>query len=157
MITGIGIPVDLELESVTVGWVQKSEFFLPENATNYLSFLYDPFDLTTRPIGQFYVRKKRGDLLEEPEPTENPAKVSSKSEKGFDSEQNEKYEKHQVEAEVVDGGDEVDNHENELTEADYWNQEDGAEWFRKVHPNQPKNIAIARWAIYKSMAILVQR
>lgn len=152
MISGIGIPVDLEFESVTVGWVQKSEFFLPENASNYLNFLYDPFDLTTRPIGNNY-RKKRSDLLEEPKPTENPAQVTF----GFDSAQNEKYEKHQVEAEIVDSGHEEYKNENELTEADYWNQEDRAEWLREVHPNKPKNLAMARWAIYKSMTILAQR
>lgn len=154
MITGIGIPVDLEIESVTIGWVQKSEFFLPENASNFLNFLYDPFDLTTRPIDGFYVRKKRGNVLEESKPTENPAKVSFGAEKGFDSQQNEKYEKHQIQAEIIESG---ENDENEMSEADYWNQEDRAEWLRQVHPNKPKNLAMARWAIYKSMTILAQR
>lgn len=154
MITGIGIPVDLEIESVTIGWVQKSEFFLPENASNFLNFLYDPFDLTTRPISGFYVRKKRGNVLEEPKPTENPAKVSFGSKKGFDSERNEKFEKHQIQAEIVETG---ENEENEMSDADYWNQEDRAEWLRQFHPNKPKNLAMVRWSIYKSMAILAQR
>lgn len=157
MITGIGIPVELEFESVTVGWVQKSEFFLPENASNILDFFADPFDLTTRPIGQNYgYRKKRSDLLEEPKPTENPADVLFESEEGFDSEKNEKFERHQVEAEIVDSGHEENEDENKLTEADYWNQEDRAEWLRIVHPNRPKNLYMARWAIYKTLAILAQ-
>lgn len=152
----IGIPVDLEIESVTIGWVQKSEYFLPENASNYLDFLSDPFDLTTRPIDGFYVRRKRDDLLEEPKPTENPVKLfENEAESGFDNEQNEQYEKHVVEAEVVESGTEDDK--KELTEADYWNQEDQAEWMKSARPNRPKNLALARWAIYKSMAILAER
>lgn len=183
MIVGIGIPVDLEIESVTIGWVNKSEYFLPENASNFLSFLNDPFDLTTRPIDGFYVRKKREDdkpndfVLEEPKPTENPAKIAENSAEGFDSETNEKFEKHTVETEVVECGttdldsdadeDEDDDVEDEdeeedetlngMSEADYWNQEDHALWLREVHPKQPKNLALARWGIYKSIELLAQR
>lgn len=159
MITGIGIPVDLEIESVTVGWVQKSEFFLPENASNYLNFLYDPFDLTTRPISGFYVRKKRDEpmpLLEEPKPTENPVKLDVAS-NGYDSVENEKYEKYQVEAEVVESGTEEATNTDEISEAEYWNQEDRAEWLNAVRPNKQKNLAFARWGIYKSIAFLAQR
>lgn len=158
MITGIGIPVDLEFESVTVGWVNKVEYFLPENASNYLNFFNDPFDLTTRPIDGFF-RKKRDSLLEEPKPTENPSTMLDTADdtKGFDIDENEKYEKHQVEAEVIESGtEEMDNYSDELTEADYWNQEDRAEWLNDIKPKQPKNLAIARWGIYKSMAVLAQ-
>lgn len=176
---GIGVPVDLEIESVTIGWVNKSEFFLPENATNFLSFLNDPFDLTTRPITGFYVRKKREEehlddkpmsdfVLEEPKPTENPVKeIAENSVEGFDSETNEKFERHTIETEVVESGaehldsDDDDDDEDEtingMSEADYWNQEDHAEWLREVHPKQPKNLALARWGIYKSIELLAQR
>lgn len=153
VITGIGIPVDLELESVTVGWVNKVEYFLPENASNYLNYFNDPFELSTRPIDGFYpIRKKRDSLLEEPKPTENP--YTMHGEKGYDIDENEHFEKHQVEAEVVESGTEDDD--DEMTEADYWNQEDGAEWFNDIKPKQPKNLAMARWGIYKSIAVLAQ-
>lgn len=161
VITGIGIPVELEIESVTIGWVNKCEFFLPENASNYLNFLSDPFDLTTRPIGLFY-RKKR--TLEEEPPTEKPNFGEEKWKSGYDSEHNEKYERHQTEAEVVESGTETEDEDgnehddlNEMTEADYWNQEDNADWFRKLLPNKPKNLAISRWEIYKSMALFAHR
>lgn len=150
----------IEIESVTVGWVQKSEFFLPENASNFLGFLNDPFDLTTRPIGEFYVRKRRDSLLEEPKPTENPSKMldAESDTNGFDMDANERFEKHQVEAEVIASGtEETEIYDDELTEADYWNQEDHAEWLNEVRPNQWKNLAMARWGIYKSMAVLAQR
>lgn len=164
--------MDLEIESVTIGWVNKSEFFLPENASNFLSFLNDPFDLTTRPIDGFYVRKKRDEeeeeeskMLEEPKPTENPAKISKNTVEGFDSDANEKFEKHEVEAKIVENeiedsesdSDHEDETEDGMSEADYWNQEDHAEWLQNVHPKQPKNLALARWGIYKSIALLSQR
>lgn len=165
----------MEIESVTIGWVNKSEFFLPENATNFLSFLNDPFDLTTRPIDGFYVRKKREEeeedepkMIEEPKPTENPAKLLKDTVEGFDSEANEKFERHEVEAEIVeneiedselDSDDDEDEDETShgMSEADYWNQEDHAEWLQNVHPKQPKNLALARWGIYKSISLLSQR
>lgn len=31
---GVGVPADLELESVTIGWVYKALYFLPEGASN---------------------------------------------------------------------------------------------------------------------------
>lgn len=162
--------MDLEIESVTIGWVNKSEFFLPENATNFLSFLNDPFDLTTRPIDGFYVRKKREEdeepkILEEPKPTENPVKISKDTVEGFDSEANEKFERHEVEAEIVENeiedsesdSDHEDDTRHGMSEADYWNQEDHAEWLQNVHPKQPKNLALIRWGIYKIIALLSQR
>lgn len=147
----------LEIESVTIGWVQKVEFFMPENASNYLDFLADPFDLTTRPIGQFYVRKRReNQLLEEPKPTENPAKLDTPL-KGYDSLANEKYEKLEAKVEVVESGTEATNdNKQEMSEADYWNQEDQAEWMKHARPNKPKKLGLARWSVYKSIAVLAQ-
>lgn len=156
MIVGIGIPVDLEIESLTVGWVSKSEFFLPENASNFLNFLSDPYDLTTRPITGFYVRKRRDELLEETKPTENPARLSLDSERGYDSENDEQFERHNVDANVVENGPDDGDHQDTL-EADYWNQEDDADWMKNVRPNEPRNLAMIRFGIYKSMAILSQR
>lgn len=154
IITGIGIPVDLELESVTIGYVFKSEFFLPENASNFLNFLADPFDLTTRPISGFFDRKRR--MLEEPAATE--ASPSS----GFDEDLNQRYEKYQVEPEVIESGtdepisDRYDD--SELSEADYWNQEDKfARLNDPLRPKAPQNLATSRWAVYKGLAALAER
>lgn len=152
LIMGIGVPVDLEIESVTIGWVNKVEYFLPENASNYLNFLSDPFDLTTRLIYAFYDRKKRQVVVDEP--TEKP---DLSNEIGYDSEQNEKFEKHEAEAKVIESGTEKAHESEDMTEAEYWNQEDRADWFRKIHPKRPKNMAKSRWAIYKNMAMLAER
>lgn len=161
IIAGIGIPVDLELESVTIGYVFKCEYFLPENATNYLNYLADPFDLTTRPITGFFKRKKR--MLEEPKPTELPPKMDTeKSQIGFDTELNQKYEKYEVNPEVIESQTdepEIDgDNENELSDADYWNREDHTAWQRDpLRPKAPQNLATSRWTVYKGLAALAER
>lgn len=143
---------------MTIGYVFKAEFFLPENASNYLDFLADPFDLTTRPITGFFDRKKR--TIEEPKPTEMPTNaIDASNSAGYDSEQNEKYEKHEVEAVVVESGTEADaNDVNQMSEADYWNQEDRAEWLKDpMRPKGPQNLATSRWTVYKGFAALAER
>lgn len=188
---GIGIPVDLELESVTIGWVFKAEYFLPENASNYLNFIADPFDLTTRPIGTFFERKRRGldgpsdVLLEEPKPTEAPVAGNTLDEhrvqssvvnsSGFDSALNQKFERYEVPVVEVESGTDVpplppqpqsspsddDKRWNEaegMSEADYWNQEDKAEWLNDpLRPRQPQNLDVSRWIVYKGIATLASR
>lgn len=192
LIVGIGIPVDLEIESVTIGWVLKAEYFLPENASNYLNIIADPFDLTTRPIGQYYVRKRREldgpTLLEEPKPTEAPLvnDISSNitqtpsNSSGFDELLKQKYEKYEVPVVEVESGtneppqpqpqplpsdDDYDydgmpqwNRPDGMSEADYWNQEDKAEWLNDpLRPRQPQNLDISRWVVYKGIATLASR
>lgn len=129
--------------------------FQPENASNYLNYVADPFDLTTRLNYAFYVRKRRENV---DELTEKPNfSKDDLNEDGYDMDQNEKFEKHQVNAEVIESGTEKSDEIQEMTEADYWNQEDNAYWFRKMHPNRPKNLAKSRWEIYKSMALFAER
>lgn len=158
-ITGIGIPVDLEIESVTIGWVNKVEYFLPENTSNYLNFLSDPFDLTTR-LAYACCRKKRQTDDDNNEPTEKPNLNNEENDisDGFDKERNEKFERHRVDAEVIERGNENDS-DDEMTEADYWNQEDDdVEWYERTRPpKKPKNLAKSRWQTYKTMALMAHR
>lgn len=195
MIVGIGIPVDLEIESVTIGWVLKAEYFLPENASNYLNIIADPFDLTTRPIGVYYVRKRRemeeAALLEEPKPTEapiatdenrdsQPSNVSAySSSSGYDETLKQKFEHYEVPVVEVESGTDAPpappspepspeddyfdgmpqwNQPDDMSEADYWNQEDKAEWLNDpLRPRQPQNLDISRWVVYKGIATLASR
>lgn len=173
MIVGIGIPVSLKIESVTIGWVNKVEFFLPENASNFLSFLNDPFDLTTRPITGYYDKRSADSiqpipLLEEPKPTDAPATFTVD-----DVDPNEPYEKHQAPVQIVersmgndidddDDGDVEDDDEdfsqNGLSDADYWNQESEPTWFDDYFkPKRPKDLSKLRWGIYKTMAVFAER
>lgn len=154
IISGIGIPVDLELESVTIGYVFKAEFFLPENASNYLNGLADPFDVTTRPITG---RRRRRFI--------NESKSSKASDnalddyQGFDSEQNERFEKHIVDAEIVESGTEQTTHDLD----DY---SDERSWFEPEHFDRskdptavkaPQNLGTTRWTIYKGLAKIAER
>lgn len=161
---GIGIPVDLEIESVTIGYVFKAEYFLPENRSNYLNFIADPFDLTTRPISGFFERKRRSAdqpnepqqlLLEEAKPTEAPDKQNVS---GYDTVLQQKYEKYQVPVVEVDSGPNTPSSstptslsewaDDDMSEADYWNQEDKADWLNDpLRPKQPQNLGTARWIV----------
>lgn len=152
---------------MTIGWVNKAEFFLPENATNLLSFFNDPFELTTRPITGFYVKRSiesevpvgdKTNFIEETKSIEESATFSD--ENGYDIEQNEKYEKHQAQAVVIENGLEnnnINSNLNGISEAEYWNQEDQAEWFKEFSSKKPKNLAKSRWEIYKTMALFAER
>lgn len=148
---------------MTIGYVFKCEYFLPENASNYLNYLADPFDLTTRPISGFFDRKKR--MVEEPKPTEWPPKIDEvDSATGFDAELNQKYEKYEVQPEVIETQtdepepDYNSEDENELSDADYWNREDHSAWLRDpLRPKSPQNLATSRWTVYKGLATLAER
>lgn len=138
--------------------MNKVEYFLPENTSNYLNFLNDPFDLTTR-LSYACCRKKR-QTDNDNEPTEMPNSNYEENEisDGFDKESNEKFERHEVNAEVIENGNE-DDFDDEMTEADYWNQEDNdVEWYEKIRPpKKPKNLSKSRWQTYKSMALMAHR
>lgn len=144
--------MDLELESVTIGYVFKAEFFLPENASNYLNIAADPFDLTTRPITG---RRRR--FIEESKTTEVPENALEEY-KGFDNEQNERYEKHQVDAEVVESGTEATNDVDEYSDEKSWFEPEHFD--RSKDPTalkRPQNLATTRWTIYKGMAAIAER
>lgn len=146
----------MELESVTIGYVFKAEFFLPENASNYLNILADPFDLTTRPITG---AKRRKRFVEETVTTEVPENTLHEY-KGYDNEQNERFEKYKVEAEVIESGTE------KLHDSDTNTDTDERSWFEVEHFDRskdplalkrPQNLGTTRWTIYKGMAAIAER
>lgn len=141
--------MDLELESVTIGYVFKAEFFLPENASNFLNPLSDPFDVSTQPITGFFNRRKR--MIELPKPTEDPINAV-----GYDNVQNEKFERHQVEAEIIESGTEPVL--NELSDEELWFRDE--EFDRSndpMRPLAPQNLGTSRWTVYKGLAALAER
>lgn len=141
---------------MTIGYVFKAEFFLPENASNFLNILADPFDLTPRPITG---KRRRRSIGEIDVPTEVPSNGLDEY-RGFDSDQNEQFEKHQVQAEIVESGTEPsDNYDDTITSDDeVWFQ--GDQYNRANDPmalKHPQNLATSRWTIYKGMAALAER
>lgn len=61
MITGVGIPVDLDLETVTMGFVFKVGFVLPKNASELTHSFDDPFDVNTHQLAPPKRRSVDGD------------------------------------------------------------------------------------------------
>lgn len=142
IITGVGIPVELGFEAVTIGYVFKCEFFLPENASNYLNPLSDPFEITTRPIDGFYRRKRENEPIEEPKPTEKPL---------FDEE---KVEKYKAIPKLIEEQPNVD--ESQMNDVDYWNQEDPNAWNNyPLRPKKAYNLGMSRWTVYHAIAALL--
>lgn len=105
-------------------------------------------------------------MLEEPKPTELPPKLDTvKSATGFDSELNQKYEKYEVQPEVIESQPDIEQEpdyngddENEVSDAEYWNREDPNAWKRDpLRPKAPQNLATSRWTVYKGLAALAER
>lgn len=147
------MPVDLNLETVTIGYVLKAIFFLPYNASQYFNALADPFDITTQPISSFNRRRR---FLEVPKPTELPENIRH-DDYGFDSEQNEKYEKHQIEAEIVDSGTEKTNNFNGNDYDELVVPKDHKYNDDPMSLNVPQNPATSRWTYYKGLATIAER
>lgn len=141
-------PVDLELESVTIGYVFKGQFFLPENASNYLNPLNDPFDLTTRPITGMNRKRRFIERTESPEITEYD---------GFDTGQNEKFERHKIEAEVIESGTKTSTNSDEIIDDGPWIEQ------KNLYNHDPKSLKIpqylgtSRFSLYKGMAAVAGR
>lgn len=118
LITGVGLPVNLELEAVTIGFVFKYDFWLPQNASDFLQLLSDPFEPQTHTL--------------------NKRSVSNSEETyGFDDEQQEKFEKHLSDADVVESGTVMDDITN-----------DGG---------INNNLATTRWLVYKALAEISEK
>lgn len=150
---GVGLPVDLNLETVTIGYVFKAEFYIPWNTSTYFNILADPFDISTQPISVFNRRRRE---FEEPKPTEKPENMSNDYH-GFDSEQNEKYEKHQVEAEIVDSGTERANVPNEIDYDELVVPKDHKYRDDPMSLKMPQNTGTSRWTYYKGLETIAER
>lgn len=128
MIAGVGLPVNLELEAVTMGVVFKSGFILPMNSSDFWAILSQPFEPTSHPITVFN-KRSTGEI--------------DGDENGFDYDENEKFERHEVRAEVVENG--VDGNENDVSDED----EDVSDLGNKY--------ASTRWLVYKGLAEIAEQ
>lgn len=148
--------MDLKIESVTIGYVFKAQFYLPENASNYLNPLNDPFDLTTQPITG--MNRKRRSIEGSEGVTQSTEVPENDLSKGFDYEQNERYEKYQSEVDVIESGTEAinDNSEEVIDDGLWIDQKDS-------YNNDPRALKIpqylgsSRFSLYKGIAAVVQR
>lgn len=127
---------------MTIGYVFKAEYFLPENASNYLNIVADPFDITPQPITG---RRKKRDAIDN-------------SVVGFDNDTKQKYEKYEVRPELIESKTDVPE------EDEYESNEQGdygagsAEWANsQMGPREPQNFGTSRWTLYKGLELLAQK
>lgn len=147
--------MDLKFEAVTIGYVFKMQFYLPENASNFLNAINDPFDITTQPItGLIDDRRHRSIegpvLMEQSEDSAN---------KGYDYEQNERFERHTVETQVIDSGTKSTNDESEEVI-------DNGRWIDSINNDENSDsnavkgsqyLGTSRFSLYKGIAAVAER
>lgn len=141
----------MEFESVTIGYVFKCGFYLPENASNFLNPLSDPFDITTQLLTG---NNRRRRFLDGPQSTDPP----DNEYQGFDNEQNEHFEKHQAEVKVIESGTESTSiDDDEIIDDEVWIEQEVS---YNNDPNALKTspyLGTARFSIYKAIAAVASR
>lgn len=153
LICGIGIPVDLEYESVTIGYVLKSEYFLPDNISTVIEFLQDPFDPIQRPLE----RRKRNVL---PDANDNKNNTNDQTDMEIsNSISKDHYEKYDVDAVQIGTGvmksDNVNEYDsNDDSDWDLDEDEYSATDYRITKQN---DFATARWTLYKGIETMAER
>lgn len=117
---------------MTIGYVFKAEYFLPENASNYINTLADPFDITPRPITGERKRRRSVDQVAH----------------GYDSVTNQKYERYRVKPELIGSeSNEPGTHTpSYVSRKNYFSASQGKQ-----------NSYTSRWILYKGIEILAQR
>lgn len=89
-------------------------------------------------------------MAELPKPTKMPTDIV-----GFDSEQNEAFEKHTVNAEVIESGSEP---EQTINDEDLWFRDEPMDRTSDPYrPIAPQNYGTSRWTIYKGFAALAEK
>lgn len=149
--------MDLKLEAITTGYVFKANYILPQNASDYLNAIADPFDVTPEPIKGLFNEFRRS--VDEFKPNEQPENEPvSEPERGYDYEQHEKFERYQNEAEVVQIGTESTSHgTEEMIDNDVWLD------IAKNNHNNPSGLkntpylGRSRFSLYKGIAAVAER
>lgn len=164
LITGIGIPVSLNFESVTIGWVLKAEYFLPENASNVINPIEDPFNVTPQPISSTGRRRRRSQS-----DRQAVVDLTNTLGAGYDAENQQHFEKYETKAIEVDSGaipaaaggdgdDEYYYEDDANDEYDLVDDKDVPQYSLKdVKTKEPNNMDTARFTLYKGLETLVQK
>lgn len=129
-----------------MGYVFKAEFLLPDNVSNIINVLGDPFDVSTHSITSFDRKRRNSD-----------DEQISEGYKGFDSEQNEKYEMHNIEAEIVESGTETTYNSNNGMDDELLVPEDYEFKDDPMALKVPQNTATSRWTLYKGFSTIAER
>lgn len=128
-------------ESVVIGYVLKAEYWLPETADGYLSLINDPFDVRPQLIAG--ERKRR--------------EINQTNGIGFDDETKQKFERFQVNAELIESSSDetIDDEEKPYDDFVYHDGSMGRNVPRKL--KRPQDFTISRWSLYKTLEVLAKR
>lgn len=135
---------------MTIGYVFKAEFWLPETAANYLGFFDHPFDITTfTPISPGHKKRSIADDI--------LANDTVDSVRGYDNEQNEHFEKHTAQVKV-ESGKIVDPEQDKWDAEKAWFEDEQFDRSKNaMFIRKPQNYATSRWTLYKGFAALAER
>lgn len=149
LIAGVGLPVDLEVESLTVGYVFKAEYFLPVNASQWYDWIKDPFE--PHPIEAEGGRRKRSAIADD----------------GTDQKQAEtgetNVERYVVEAKVI--SDDNDQQDDQLAEDEsHWYEENESSEeaannnysLEDIKNKSPQDLSHSRFTLYKGIQKLAE-
>lgn len=146
----------MDLESVTIGYIFKGQFFLPDNASHFLNPLNDPFDLTTQRITGIHRKRRSLASSTSSESIESPeSKIGDYH--GFDDEQNENVERHQVDAEVIESGTESPSDTDETIDDELWIDQNHSDDNDLRSSNIAQYLGTTRFSLYKGMAAVAER
>lgn len=127
-----------------MGVVFKSSFFLPMNATDFTQHFGDPFDVETHPINTFFTGSKRS--ADEHDNQRMERNVNDNTVDAFDNDLNEKFERHEVQADIVDSG--TESSSDEIHDFDY---------NEKSSDSGETNLATVRWTAYKGLSTWAEK
>lgn len=147
----------------------KAEYFLPENASNVLDILSDPFAPTTRPITGTG-RKRRSDNVAPDLSQVNDDYYTIGESRGYDKLQQQKFEKYSETAKVVesapnqeatsidlDDGEEYDEEYGQIPMEDDIEQDKLQYTLDTLKIKQPNNLATARFTVYRGLEQMMSR
>lgn len=142
----------MEYESVTLGYVLKAEYFVPDNASSVMHFIQDPFNPSTQPITS---RRKRSSLTGQP-PVDEHKIIPIQANQTNSSTVSDGYERYDIEAVEVDRGNDTTDEDSDNYE-DFSDDEDQVYTAADYRISKPNDFATARWSLFKGMEMLSER
>lgn len=158
LIAGVGIPVELDFESVTLGYVFKAEYYVPDNTTLIMHFMQNPFNPITHPITS---RRKRNAVVapgpSEPHHTQDSIQIKTNKTDANSTFDNH-YEKYNIEAIEIDRGNNIDEDDSEYYDDSSEEEDDGKTYTAADYRiSKPNDFATARWSLFKGIEMLAER
>lgn len=144
----------MDYESVTLGYVLKAEYYVPDNTTLLMHFMRDPFNPITHPVTSR--RKRNLDSVASETSITNGSddfKVNGTNDSTVDEHH---YEKYDIEAVEIARANETTGEDSEY-EADFIEDMDKVYTAADYRISKPNDFSTARWSLFKGMEMLAER